>query len=180
MISNDAGCFIRIPVLSGLVLTFLLSGCFGLIGINNKHHIIGLDTISQKYCNDIISRTQEPDWNSAHVVKEGIKNNLYESGLITLWQNKPYIINITNKDRVPRSFRAPEFLRDAALSKVIYNNESYKDPCLNAVTLAPKSTAKLYLIPLKKGNYEYHETVFWAWLLGETLTGADVGLIQVH
>ena len=114
------------------------------------------------------------------VVKEGIKNNLYESGLITLWQNKPYIIKITNKDRVPRSFRAPEFLRDAALSKVIYNSESYEDPCLNAVTLAPKSTAQLYLIPLKKGNYEYHETVFWAWLLGETFTGADVGLIQVH
>ena len=150
------------------------------MGINSKHHVIGLDTISRRYCTEENLLIKEANWNTAHVVKEGIKNNLYEAGLITLWQNKPYIIKITNKDGVPRSFRAPEFLRDSALSKVIYNNEIYKGPCLNAVTLAPKSSAELYLIPLKKGNYEYHETVFWAWLLGETFTGADVGLIQVH
>ena len=180
MKSNDLDCFIRIPVLSGFLLSFLLSGCFGVMGINSKHHVIGLDTISRRYCTEENSLIKEANWNTAHVVKEGIKNNLYEAGLITLWQNKPYIIKITNKDAVPRSFRAPEFLRDSALSKVIYNNEIYKGPCLNAVTLAPKSSAELYLIPLKKGNYEYHETVFWAWLLGETFTGADVGLIQVH
>ena len=89
------------------------------MGINSEHHIIGLDTISRTYCKKDNSLIKKANWNAAHVVKEGIKNNLYESGLITLWKNKPYIIKITNKDRVPRSFRAPELVRDAALSKVI-------------------------------------------------------------
>lgn len=150
------------------------------MGISSKHHVIGLDTIAGKYCAEESSFAEKASWKTAHVVKEGIKDNFYESGLITLWQNKPYIIQITNKDRVPRSFRAPEFLRDAALSKVIFNNKVHKEVCLNAITLAPKSSAELHLIPLKKGNYDYHETIHWAWLVGEIFTGADVGLIQVR
>ena len=180
MRSIGLSVFFRTRALLVFLLALLLSGCLGVMGISSKHHVIGLDTIAGKYCAEENSYAETASWKTAHIVKEGIKDNLYESGLIILWQNEPYIIQITNKDRVPRSFRAPEFLRDAALSKVIYNNEIYKGPCLNAVTLAPKSSVELYLIPLKKGNYEYHETVFWAWLLGETLTGADVGLIQVH
>ena len=99
MSSNDFDYLIRIPVLSGFLLTFLLSGCFGVMGINSEHHIIGLDTISRTYCTKDNSLTKVANWNTAHVVKEGIKNSLYESGLITLWQNKPYIIKITNKEK---------------------------------------------------------------------------------
>ncbi len=171
--------FIRIPVLSTLLLTCLLSGCFGLMG-SGEHPIIGLDKISGKQCSEESLIAQKADWKTARVVTEGIKNNLYESGLITLWQNTPYIIQITNNDGAPRSFRAPEFLRDVALSKVVYKNKVHNEPCLNAITLAPRSSVELHLVPLKKGYYDYHETVFWAWLVGETFTGADVGLIQVH
>ena len=179
MWSKDLNFLVKFPILLGFLTVYLLSGCLGKMGINSNHHLIGLDTISKKYCAKERSLTQKANWNTADIVNEGIKNKLYESGLITLWQNKPYIIKITNKDGAPRTFRAPVFLRNAALSKVIYKNEIFKEPCLNAVTLAPKSSAELYLIPLKKGNYDYHETVFWAWLFGEIFEGSDVGLIQV-
>ena len=166
--------------LYGFLLLVLLPGCFGVVGINSNHPVIGLDNIAKRYCAEENSLAQKVDWDNAGVVEEGIKNNLYEHGLITLWQNKPQIIKITNKDGVPRSFRAPEFLRDAALFQIIFNNEAHKEVCLNAVTLAPKSSAELHLIPLKKGTYDYHETLHWAWIFGEIFTGADVGLIQVN
>ena len=42
------------------------------MGINSEHHIIGLDTISRTYCTKDNSLTKETNWNTAHVVKEGI------------------------------------------------------------------------------------------------------------
>ena len=137
------------------------------MGIDSSHPVIGLDNIAKKYCAGENTIAQKADWDNADVVEEGIKNNLYEYGLISLWHNKPHIIKITNKDGVPRSFRAPEFLRDAALFQVIFDNKTHKEICLNAVTLAPNSSAELHLIPLKKGNYDYHETLHWAWIFGE-------------
>ncbi len=140
----------------------------------------GLDTMPVMYCATDNSPAAKADWSKATVVKESVKDRLYESGLMTLWHAKPYIIRITNNDTGVRSFRAPEFLRDVAILKVVYKEKAFDAPCLNALTLAPGTTAELHVVPLKPGYYDYHETGIWVPFMGEWATNADVGVIYVH
>ena len=164
-----------------MLLAGLLSGCgeFGLQGTETVF-AVGLDTMPVKYCTTDNSPAKKADWKNATLVEETIKDHLYESGLITMWQDEPYIIRLINKDKHPRSFRASEFFRDVALLKVVYDGKAHVEPCLNAVTLAPSKIAELHLVPLKKGNYDYHETGLWVPFVGEIFSSTDVGFIYVH
>lgn len=140
----------------------------------------GLDTMPVMYCTTDNSPATKADWSKATVVKESVKDRLYESGLMTLWHAKPYVIHITNNDTGVRSFRAPEFLRDVAILKAVYKGKAFETPCLNALTLASGTTAELHVVPLKPGYYDYHETGIWVPFMGEWATSADVGVIYVQ
>lgn len=164
---------------SVLALTGLVSACVTLDPGSNGFKA-GLDTMPGMYCTTDNTAAKTADWKAATVIEESVKDNLFESGLMTMWQNKPYIIRLTNNDDGIRTFRAPGFLRDAAILKAVYDNKTVEAPCLNAVAMAPGKTAELYVVPLEKGGYDYHETVFWVPYWGEVLTSADVGTIYVR
>lgn len=161
------------------LLTGLLSGC--LTTMDGETTLVdGIKTIPGNFCGTDNTPAVKADWTSADVVEETVKDSVYQIGLINLWHNKPAIIRITNNDAGVRSFRAPIFLQDAAILKAVYQDKAMDTPCMEAFALAPGATAELYVVPLKKGSYEYHETALWPPILGEILTAANVGQIYVH
>jgi hypothetical protein len=97
----------------------LLVGCITTNKEGETVLIDGLETMPKVYCTTDNTAPAKADWTKATVVEETVKDRLYESGLITLWHNKPYVIRITNNDTGVRSFRAPDFLRDAAILKAV-------------------------------------------------------------
>ncbi|MBT6094162.1 MAG: hypothetical protein HOH04_04725 [Rhodospirillaceae bacterium] len=169
-------------ILLALLLVGTVSGCLNLTRETRDNALLtsGFDTMPEKYCTTDNSPATKADWNKATVIEETITDSRYESGLITLWHEKPYIIRVTNNDAGDRSFRAPLFFRDIAILKAVYNNKPVDAPCINAVALAPGAVAELHVVPLKKGDYDYHETGLWVPFGGEIFSTADVGLIYVH
>jgi hypothetical protein len=140
----------------------------------------GIKTLPGIYCSNDHGPALKADWQNPDVVEETVKDRVYQAGLISLWHNKPVIIRITNDDEGVRSFRAPLFLQDVAILKAVYGGKSLETPCMEAFSLAPGTTAELYVVPVKKGSYEYHETALWPPILGEILTSAKVGQIYIH
>ena len=98
------------------------------------------------------------DWDQAITVTETIKDELYQSGVLSLRVGVPYIIQITNLDREMRSFRAPDLFRSSSVLRVVHDGNEIAAPCLQAVVIPPQKTSEIQLVPLKKGYYNYRET----------------------
>ncbi len=157
----------------------VLAGCLTQIG-GETMLVDGVGTMPENYCTTDNGPARKANWAAATVVEETVKDRLYESGLIMLWQNKPYVIRITNNDTGVRSFRAPQFLHDVAILKTVYMDKTLDAPCMNALTMAPGTTAELHVVPLKPGSYDYYETGIWVPFMGEIVHNAAVGLIYVR
>jgi len=161
------------------LLAGLLSGCLTMKD-GETVLIDGIRTIPASYCSSDNALALKADWEAAYIVEETVEDRVYKTGLISLWHNKPAVIRITNNDEGVRSFRAPIFLQEVAILKAVYQDKAMETPCMEAFALAPGATAELYVVPLKKGSYEYHETALSPPILGEILTSAKVGQIYVH
>jgi hypothetical protein len=178
---EKASSMLRITL--ALLLIGSVSGCFNLAPearFGDAQLAPGVDTMPEKYCTTDNAPALKADWSQATVIEETVKGDRYQEGYLSLWHNEPVIIRVTNEDAGERSFRAPEFFRDVAISKAVYQGKAVDTPCLNAITLAPGAVAELHVVPLKKGDYDYTETGFWVPFAGEIFTTADVGYIYVH
>jgi|GEM_PF-2055044 len=180
-LEKKASVMLRVTL--ALLLIGSVSGCFNFAPedrFGDATLAPGVDTMPEKYCTTDNAPALKADWSQATVIEETVKGDRYQEGYLSLWHNEPVIIRVTNEDAGERSFRAPEFFRDAAISKAVYQGKAVDTPCLNAITLAPGAVAELHVVPLKKGDYDYTETGFWVPFAGEIFTTADVGYIYVH
>ena len=166
-------------VFAVILFAGLLSGC---LTMKNGETVLmdGIDTMPVYYCTTDNTAAKKADWTKAAVIEDSINNGRYKNGLISLWQNKPYIIRITNTSDSVHSFRTPSFLRDVAILKAVYKDKAVDEPCMNAFDMAPGSSAELHIVPLKKGNYSYYNTVIWVPIFGKIVSAADVGMIIVR
>lgn len=162
------------------VFALLLSGCITQSG-GEAQFVRGFDVQPAKYCDaKKFAQAKEADWKAATIVAEEIKDNLYQSGLISMWRNKPYIIQITNRDDGSRSFRAPDFFRRTAILKAVYDGKEIASPCLQSITIGPGKVAEIHLVPLEQGGFDFHDTVIWVPFLTQLTTIGDIGLIYVR
>ena len=98
------------------------------------------------------------DWDQAIMVTETIKDEVYQSGVLTLKVGRPHIIQITNLDNEIRSFKAPDLFKASSVLRVVQEGDEVATPCLQAVAISPQKTSEIHLVPLKKGYYNYRET----------------------
>ena len=119
-------------------------------------------------------------WEDAVTVAETIKDRVYQSGLISLKVSVPHIIMVTNLDDQARSFRAPGLFAKSSVLKIVHEGVDVTASCLQAVAVAPQTTSKIYLVPLEKGYFDYHETFLSPPILTEITTLGAVGLAYVY
>ena len=98
------------------------------------------------------------DWDQAITVTETIKDEVYQSGVLTLRVGVPHIIQITNLDNEIRSFKAPDLFKASSVLRVVHEGDEVAAPCLQAIAIPPQKTSEIQLVPLKKGYYNYRET----------------------
>ena len=84
------------------------------------------------------------DWDQAITVTETIKDELYQSGVLSLRLGVPHIIQITNLDREIRAFRAPNLFRSSSVLRVVHDGDEVKAPCLQAVVIPPQKTSEMH------------------------------------
>jgi uncharacterized cupredoxin-like copper-binding protein len=76
--------------------------------------------------------------------------------IIGLTKGRPYVLRIRNADDTNRNFKAGEFFRSVALSRVAINGEK-KANCITGVTVKPNQVAELELAAVKDGRYEFED-----------------------
>ncbi len=119
-------------------------------------------------------------WENAVTVVETIKDDIYQSGLLSLKVGVPHIITVTNLDDQARWFRAPGLFAKSSVLKIVNEDIDVAASCLQAVAVAPQKTSEIYLIPLEKGYFDYHETLLSTPMLTELTTMGSVGVAFVY
>ncbi|MBT3658953.1 MAG: hypothetical protein HOB37_07810 [Rhodospirillaceae bacterium] len=163
----------------------MLSGCLAVTDGAYKF-VEGADTYPNfknpnSKCNSVgADVAKKANWQDAEVLEEEIRDEIYQSGLLYMVQNKPYVIRITNNDDTVRFFRAPGLLRGAAILKTVYNGKSADTPCMRGVAIGPGKTAEIHLVPLEAGGFDFHETAFWFPHVTEFTTNGSVGFAYVQ
>jgi len=165
-----------------LVLIAPLAGCLSVT--DNKLHFtegVRADPTLRYDCNPKQGEVaKKADWKKAEVVEEEIRDDIYQSGLITMWKDKPYIIRVTNNDDGVRSFNAHALFMASSVLKAVYDGEDAETPCLQNVAIGPGKTAEIHLVPLQSGGYDYHETTLFVGVLTEFTTNGAVGFAYVY
>ena len=119
-------------------------------------------------------------WEDAVTVQETIKDDVYQTGLISLRVGVPHIITVTNLDNQARSFRAPGLFAKSSVLKIVHEGTDVTASCLQAVAVAPQKMSEIYLVPLEKGYFDYYETFLSPPILTEVTTLGAVGLAYVY
>jgi len=165
---------------SVLLLGGLLSGCITVTrtGISITE---GVDKRPEIYCSAAFAKKAKAvDWRKASLVEEYIKDGRYQTGILEMWENKPYIIRITNKDDTTRSFRSRGFFWKSGVYKVVMGDKSEIVSCIDAVSISPGKTADIYVLPQKTGTYYYYEAFLDAPILQWFSGTSDMGMIYVR
>ena len=140
-----------------VVLSGFLSACTGA----TFNDTFGLSGVYNWGCN-----SNKPDlarsakWDKPIVITEAIKDKIYQNGILNLKMGAPHIIEVTNLDDQPRSFRAERLFANSSILKVVHKGVEQEAPCLQSVTIEPNKTSEIHLVPQKKGYYDYYET-YW-------------------
>ena len=143
-------------------------------GVDSEPNITWECTTSQE------KAAEAAKWEDAVTVTETIKDDVYQSGLISLQVGVPHIITVTNLDDQARSFRAPGLFAKSSVLKIVHEGIDLKASCLQAVAVAPQKTSEIYLVPLEKGYFDYYETFLSPPILTEITTLGAVGLAYVY
>ena len=77
--------------------------------------------------------------------------------IIGLTKGRPYVLRIRNADDTNRNFKAGEFFRSVALSRVAINGREKKANCITGVTVKPNQGAELELVAVRHGRYEFED-----------------------
>lgn len=92
---------------------------------------------------DAAERVSGVDWLKAEAIELGVRQGAYDSMIIPLRRDAPYVIRITNRDDKASYFRANEFFRSIALAKVFAGGKEYDAACISAVGVAVNDTAEI-------------------------------------
>ncbi len=172
------------PVASFVSVFTLLTACdsiswdtkrfFVASGVKTEPNITWECTANQEQA------AQAVKWEDAVMVSETIKDDVYQSGLISLQVGVPHIIAVTNLDDESRSFRAPGLFAKSSVLKVVHEGLDVSASCLQAIAIGPQKTSEIHLVPLEKGYFDYYETFLSPPILTEVTTLGAVGLAYVY
>ncbi len=163
-----------------LLLGGLLSGCLTFTD-SSVSVTEGIDERPEMYCSSALAgKAKAADWSKAVVVEEFVKDGRFQEGLLEMWENKPYILRLTNQDDATRSFRSRDFFWKSGVFKVVQGDKSNSVSCIDAVSVGPGKTADIYVLPQKTGTYYYYEAFFDAPYLQSLFWTSDMGMIYVR
>ncbi|MGB0681204.1 MAG: hypothetical protein ACPGOV_00765 [Magnetovibrionaceae bacterium] len=121
-------CFARLPrlvktALGGTALAALLGGCstFGIDQdfegvVDGLKDLTSLSSLGQACDEELSGRLVRVPWQFAEVVPVRIRQGEFSPMVITLQQDEPYVLRITNRDDENHTFRAREFFRNVAVA----------------------------------------------------------------
>lgn len=123
---------------------------------------------------------QALDWANAKRLDLHVRNSRFRPETLVIKLNTPNVITVLNGGGDAWTFRAPEFFRSAAISRIIYDGREVPETCIEGIRIGPAKGAELHVVPLRKGEYPFGDASFFEFPLGPFATPGEVGQIIVR
>ncbi|MEK7245270.1 MAG: hypothetical protein AAB223_04550, partial [Pseudomonadota bacterium] len=101
------------------------------------------------------------DWDAARRVRVSIRHGEFKPSLIRLYQGRPYVMQIENRDRASRRFQSSDFFAALFIHSVVtegYGRSSVTCPA--GLWVPPGGVTEVRFIAARDGRYEYADTFF--------------------
>ena len=95
--------------------------------------------------------------------------------VVTLTQNRPYVLRLENADRVSHVFRAPDFFRAIAIESATVGGQELTEACPKRIILEAEESAELRFVAIRDGHYDYKDAPFPV-----TFGGGAIGVISIE
>ena len=100
---------------------------------------------------------QALDWPAAKQLEVQIRNAKFTPGTLIMKVNTPNVVRVVNGDKAVRVFRAEEFFRASAVTRIVYDGRVVADTCIDGIRVGPLKWAELQIVPLRQGDYRFGE-----------------------
>lgn len=112
-----------------------------------------------EFCgSDPEKRVALANWDDAEAVDLQIRMGAFWPMILTLRQDRPYILRIANIDPERRVFSAPPLFQNSHLESItVAGGDPEFDP-VDGLRLPPAGTAEVRLMAMCTGRYEFFET----------------------
>ena len=99
------------------------------------------------------------DWNAARRIDVSIRDGEFQPSLIRLFQGRPYVMRIQNRDRGARRFQSREFFKAVYIHSLTRPSGTYSVECPWGVRVSPGEVAEVRFVAARDGRYEYSDDV---------------------
>ena len=100
------------------------------------------------------------DWDAARRINVRIRDGEFRPSLIRLYQDRPYVMQVENRDRGARRFQSSEFFRALFIHSITtdgYGKSNVKCPA--GLWVPPGGFTEIRFIAARDGRYEYADTL---------------------
>lgn len=112
-----------------------------------------------KYCgSDPEKRVEAANWDDAEAIDLQIRLGSFWPMILTLSQDRPYILRIANLDPERRVFSAPPLFHTVHIESVSVAGGDPEFNPVDGLRLPPAGTAEVRLMALCTGRFEFYET----------------------
>lgn len=99
------------------------------------------------------------DWSKMETVTVTLTEHAFSPSAVALREGVPTKLVLRNEGTGPHYFVAEEFFKTIASRKVQFSDGEVKAPRFTAVEVYPGKTLEWFLVPLRKGSYDFLCTV---------------------
>ena len=97
------------------------------------------------------------NWQQAPIISIQMGDNHFVPEDITLKLNQPYRLILNNiSDQATHNITSLPFFHAIVLKNITVAGVTINTPHLHNLTMRPNSISKLFLVPIKKGELEFH------------------------
>jgi hypothetical protein len=101
------------------------------------------------------------DWAAVQPYRLRIVEGDFRPMIMSLEQNRPYILVLDNADAKEHNFWAPDFLKTGvALDSIQFGDKTPATGCVNGVRIKPRTQVTLRFVPVWEGRYEFRDINF--------------------
>ncbi|MBM3731919.1 MAG: hypothetical protein FJW24_00390 [Acidimicrobiia bacterium] len=116
------------------------------------------------------------DWNAARLINVRVRHGEFQPSLIRLYQDRPYVMRIENRDSTSRRFQASGFLAAVHIQSITRSSGPATEvSCPYGISVAPREVVEVRFIAARDGRYEYRDD-FLPFMFG----GIPDGIVHIE
>jgi hypothetical protein len=116
------------------------------------------------------------DWNAARLINVRVRHGEFQPSLIRLYQDRPYVMRLENRDSTSRRFQASGFFAAVHIQSITRSSGPATEvSCPYGISVAPREVVEVRFIAARDGRYEYRDD-FLPFMFG----GIPDGIVHIE